>query len=105
MTRRGPPGEPLRRRCRDVTSGLERTSSSRGGSGHPTCVCLPLTGTHDMTADYVSDNLSVPRLDAHFPNMIVGRKEAVTWPYFRKEIDHTWYVDRRNQDVGFLNRD
>jgi predicted O-methyltransferase YrrM len=58
-----------------------------------------------MTADYVSANLSVPRLDAHFPNMIVGRKEAVTWPYFRKEIDHTWYVDRRNQDVGFINRD
>jgi hypothetical protein len=58
-----------------------------------------------MSIDYVSDNLSVPHLDSLFPNMIVGSKEAVTWPYFRKEIDHTWYVDRRNPEVGFINRD
>ena len=58
-----------------------------------------------MTTDYVSDNLSVPKLDALFPNMIVGDKEAVTWPYFRKEIDHLWFVDRRNPEVGFINRD
>ena len=43
-----------------------------------------------MTTDYISDNLSVPKLDALFPNMIVGDKQAVTWPYFRKEIDHLW---------------
>ncbi|WP_158818269.1 class I SAM-dependent methyltransferase [Methylocapsa sp. S129] len=58
-----------------------------------------------MAKDYVSDNLNVPNLNSLFPNMIVGDKEAVTWPYFRKEIDHTWYVDRRNPEVGFINRD
>ncbi len=58
-----------------------------------------------MPINYVSDNLSVPNLNSLFPNMIVGSKEAVTWPYFRKEIDHTWYVDRRNPEVGFINKD
>jgi predicted O-methyltransferase YrrM len=58
-----------------------------------------------MTTEYVSDNLTVPNLNHLFPNMIVGAKEAVTWPYFRKEIDHTWYVDRRNPEVGFINKD
>jgi hypothetical protein len=58
-----------------------------------------------MSHDYVSADLTVPHLDALFPNMIVGDKEAVTWPYFRKEIDHTWYVDRRSPEVGFINRD
>jgi predicted O-methyltransferase YrrM len=58
-----------------------------------------------MSVDYVSDNLSVPNLDRLFPNMIVGSKEAITWPYFRKEIDHTWYVDRRDPQVGFINKD
>ena len=55
--------------------------------------------------EYVSDNLTVPNLNFLFPNMIVGSKETVTWPYFRKEIDHTWYVDRRNPEVGFINKD
>jgi predicted O-methyltransferase YrrM len=58
-----------------------------------------------MSHDYVSANLTVPHLDHLFPDMIVGDKEAVTWPYFRKEIDHTWYVDRRSPEVGFINRD
>ncbi len=58
-----------------------------------------------MSTDYVSDNLSVPDLAPLFPNMIVGAKDAVTWPYFRKEIDHTWYVDRRNPQIGFINKD
>jgi predicted O-methyltransferase YrrM len=55
--------------------------------------------------EYVSDNLIVPSLDFLFPNMVLGSKEAVTWPYFRKEIDHAWYVDRRNPQIGFINRD
>src|SRR5260370_7882248 len=55
--------------------------------------------------EYVSDNLTVPSLDFLFPNMVLGSKEAVTWPYFRKEIDHAWYVDRRNPQIGFINRD
>ncbi len=58
-----------------------------------------------MSTDYVSENLSVPHLDPLFPNMIVGSKGAITWPYFRKEIDHTWYVDRRDPQIGFINRD
>jgi hypothetical protein len=58
-----------------------------------------------MSIAYVSPNLSVPDLSSLFPNMIVGDKEAVTWPYFRKEIDHVWYVDRRNPHVGFINSD
>ncbi|MGA2045512.1 MAG: class I SAM-dependent methyltransferase [Roseiarcus sp.] len=58
-----------------------------------------------MTTDYVSPNLETPRLDALFPDMIVGPRETVTWPYFRKEVAHTWYVDRRQPEVGFINRD
>lgn len=58
-----------------------------------------------MSTDYVSPNLRVPDLASLFPNMIVGDKDAVTWPYFRKQIDHKWYVDRRNPQVGFINRD
>jgi predicted O-methyltransferase YrrM len=58
-----------------------------------------------MSTDYVSDNLHVPNLDWLFPNMIVGSKETATWPYFRKDIDHTWYVDRRSPQIGFINRD
>jgi hypothetical protein len=58
-----------------------------------------------MSTDYISPNLSVPDLAALFPNMIVGDTQALTWPYFRKEIDHTWYTDRRNPQVGFINRD
>ena len=58
-----------------------------------------------MTLDYVSPNLSVPRLDSLFPNMVEGDKSNVTWPYLRKSITHTWYVDRRNPVVGFIDRD
>ena len=58
-----------------------------------------------MSKDYVSANLEVPRLEALFPDMVPGDKAAVTWPWFRKEIDHAWFVDRRNPEVGFVNRD
>jgi predicted O-methyltransferase YrrM len=58
-----------------------------------------------MAVDYVSDNLSVPDLAPFFPNMIVGAKQAATWPYFRKEIDHIWRVDRRSPQIGFINKD
>jgi predicted O-methyltransferase YrrM len=58
-----------------------------------------------MSKDYVSENLSVPDFAALFPNRIAGDKSAATWPYFRKEIGHTWYVDRRNPQVGFINTD
>jgi predicted O-methyltransferase YrrM len=58
-----------------------------------------------MSKDYVSENLEVPDLASHFPNMVAGDKRSATWPYFRKEIDHTWYVDRRDPQIGFINRD
>src|SRR5579863_1018328 len=58
-----------------------------------------------MATDYVADNLEAPVLDRLFPNMIEADKSASTWPYFRKQIDHPFRVDRRNPTVGFLNRD
>jgi len=58
-----------------------------------------------MAADYVADNLEAPVLDHLFPNMIEAEKSASTWPYFRKDIDHPFRVDRRNPTVGFINRD
>jgi Methyltransferase domain len=58
-----------------------------------------------MALDYVANNLEAPVLDHLFPNMIEVDKSASTWPYFRKEIDHPFRVDRRNPTVGFINRD
>jgi hypothetical protein len=58
-----------------------------------------------MANDYVSEGLETPDLGALFPDMIVGDKDALTWPYFRKGIDHNWYTDRRNPQIGFINRD
>ena len=58
-----------------------------------------------MTKDYVDGNLAAPVLDHLFPEMIEADKSASTWPYFRKEIDHPFRVDRRNPTVGFINRD
>jgi len=58
-----------------------------------------------MTRDYIADNLDTPVLDHLFPNMVEADKSATTWPYFRKEIDHPFRVDRRNPTVGFINRD
>ncbi|HEY1944576.1 MAG TPA: class I SAM-dependent methyltransferase [Roseiarcus sp.] len=55
--------------------------------------------------DYVSEGLEAPKLDALFPNMIVGDTAALTWPYFRRGIGHTWYTDRRDPQIGFINRD
>lgn len=58
-----------------------------------------------MGTDYLSEGLELPNLDALFPNMIVGDKDALTWPYFRRGIDHNWYTDRRNPQIGFINKD
>jgi hypothetical protein len=58
-----------------------------------------------MAKDYVADNLEAPVLDHLFPNMIEADKSASTWPYFRKQIDHPFRVDKRNLTVGFINRD
>jgi predicted O-methyltransferase YrrM len=58
-----------------------------------------------MAKDYVADNLAAPTFDHLFPHMIEADKSASTWPYFRKEIDHPFRVDKRNPTVGFINRD
>lgn len=58
-----------------------------------------------MTTDYVSVGLEAPKLDALFPNMIVGDTDALTWPYFRRGLSHKWYTDRRAPQIGFINRD
>ncbi|HEY1782810.1 MAG TPA: class I SAM-dependent methyltransferase [Roseiarcus sp.] len=58
-----------------------------------------------MAKDYVAANLEAPVLDHLFPNMIEADKSATTWPYFRKQIDHPFRVDRRHPTVGFINRD
>lgn len=54
--------------------------------------------------DYISPNLSRVFPDLHFPNLMV-RKEPFSWTYFRREIPHSIYVDKRYTEVGFVNRD
>src|SRR5258708_30140700 len=66
---------------------------------------VPLLEIPSMGKDYVAANLQAPVLDHLFPNMIEVDKSASTWPYFRKQIDHPFRVDRRNPTVGFINRD
>jgi hypothetical protein len=66
---------------------------------------VPTLKVRSMATDYVADNLEAPVLDHLFPNMIEADKSASTWPYFRKQIDHPFRVDRRNPTVGFINRD
>lgn len=55
--------------------------------------------------DYVSPGLSLVNADAHFPNLTLGDRTPIAWPYLRKEVPHNWYVDRRSPTVGFLSRD
>jgi hypothetical protein len=37
--------------------------------------------------------------------MGLGNKSAVGWPWFRSQVPHNWYVDRRAPLIGFLSRD
>jgi predicted O-methyltransferase YrrM len=62
-------------------------------------------GVEFPSGDYVSPNLRPVRPDAAFPFMIVGDKSASNWPWFRANVPHNWYVDRRIPDVGFVSRD
>lgn len=55
--------------------------------------------------DYVSPGLAIIRADQYFPNMIVGDPKTCAWQYLRQEIPHNWYVDKRQQIIGFLSRD
>ena len=55
--------------------------------------------------DYVSPGLEIVLPDAAFPHLVTGNLRSHAWPYLRKDIPHTWYVDRRFPQVGFCNRD
>ena len=55
--------------------------------------------------DYVSPGLQVVQPDIHFPNMVLGDASQCRWQYFRREIPHNWYVDRRDPECGFVSRD
>ena len=55
--------------------------------------------------DYVSPGFELIRPDDYFPNMIVGNTANSSSPYLRWDIPHNWYVDRRQPNLGFLNRD
>jgi glycosyltransferase involved in cell wall biosynthesis/predicted O-methyltransferase YrrM len=55
--------------------------------------------------DYVSPGLAIILPDAAFPEMIVGDASLPRWPYLRRWVEHNWYTDRRNPEVGFASRD
>ncbi len=55
--------------------------------------------------DYVSPGFSIIQPDLCFPNMILGNIYDSFWLYLRRDIAHNWYVDKRQQGVGFVSRD
>jgi len=55
--------------------------------------------------DYIAPGLRPVFPDAYFPNLTLGDRTPIAWPYLRKEVPHNWYVDRRSPTVGFLSRD
>ncbi|KYC39417.1 hypothetical protein WA1_32335 [Scytonema hofmannii PCC 7110] len=55
--------------------------------------------------DYVSPGFSIIQPDSCFPNMILGNTYDSFWLYLRRNIAHNWYVDKRQQGVGFVSRD
>ncbi len=61
---------------------------------------------HFPPGDYVSPGMRRVRPDACFPFMeVLKERHLITWPYFRREIAHNFYSDRRSPMVGFLSRD
>jgi hypothetical protein len=55
--------------------------------------------------DYVAPGLRNVNMINAFPNMTLGDKSSVTWPHFRRDVSHRWYVDRRDPLTGFLSKD
>lgn len=55
--------------------------------------------------DYVSPEFSIIQPDSCFPNMILGNRYDSFWLYLRREVNHNWYVDKRQPGVGFVSRD
>jgi len=52
---------------------------------------------------YVSPGFSIIQPDGCFPNMVVGDTNLALG--LTSLVPHNWYVDRRQQPTGFLNRD
>jgi predicted O-methyltransferase YrrM len=55
--------------------------------------------------DYISPNFQKIYPDSAFPNIAIGDPQNNGWPYFRRQIPHNWYVDRRSPFIGFVSRD
>jgi predicted O-methyltransferase YrrM len=55
--------------------------------------------------DYVSSGFSTIQPDSCFPNITLGNKYDSFWLYLRRDINHNWYVDKRQHGVGFVSRD
>jgi predicted O-linked N-acetylglucosamine transferase (SPINDLY family)/glycosyltransferase involved in cell wall biosynthesis/predicted O-methyltransferase YrrM len=55
--------------------------------------------------DYVSPGFAIVRPDTAFPHLIKGNPDTCQWQYLRRHIPHNWYVDERQQMIGFLSRD
>ncbi|MEH2050416.1 hypothetical protein [Nostoc sp.] len=53
--------------------------------------------------DYVSSGFSTIQPDSYFPNITLGNKYDSFWLYLRRDITHNWYVDKRQQNVGFVS--
>lgn len=64
-----------------------------------------IKGNSFTEGDYVSSGFSTIQPDSCFPNMILGNKYDSFWLYLRRDIAHNWYVDQRQQGVGFVSRD
>lgn len=58
-----------------------------------------------LPGDYVAPGFARIRPDSCFPNMIQGDRARADWAYFRREIPHPFYVDRRQPAIGFVSRD
>ncbi|MCW5315001.1 class I SAM-dependent methyltransferase [Nostoc sp. KVJ3] len=55
--------------------------------------------------DYVSSGFSTIQPDSCFPYITLGNKYDSFWLYLRRDINHNWYVDKRQKGVGFVSRD
>ncbi len=61
---------------------------------------------HDLPqSDYVSPGFAIVRPDHAFTELMVGDTSVPRWRWLRRWVEHNWYTDRRNPDVGFASRD
>ncbi len=55
--------------------------------------------------DYVAPGIVYARLDEAFPGIQLGDPGALTWPWLRKAVPHTFRVHSDNPAIGFVSRD